>query len=578
MLIIDNQLDDLELVDSSEPICGECYQEKAVWKCHMCGSGPKPTYYCDQHRDNPPEHNREKEEENCMFHELIKIEMDEEMRRNHFEINVKPKLEQFKKRLEAERKSLIAYEHMAKDKIDQKLDLLMEQFVVEIERRRKNLKEEVEAQVIERKARIKEHEMLVSKELEKKYEIFRRHHEAVDKLKRYSGQDQYQAQVISKSEVEVLEEGIMELLNKVREYKPLIGPYVDAEIDFNIKSIINNMFSHKITMKRTMAEPCRFFRPMTPGITQLYQASRIGNWCLHNIPLIVVPHPDYKENNGDAIQAQLRMECSIALAGGMAKRVESIHQLSNRIGLIKFEDGIVRRICIRYLDSLADPSNNTHSTAHILQLTFHSNSTSRSVDKTQVFEHFSELLSQKEAITRVDGHNRQYLFYMKDFESQQALEKTIREGEYDQENLGRVDVKRRSNVIVSFVDEIDLEPLILDGNKKLEYDVYQMDHNYDFISQQPLCTEVWIDDASQQTVSAFEPLHKSLIHPEFGCMMRSLLNDSEEFKVEYLRMYDDRQPWSWVGKITCGGENLADRAKSLQTTRGHFPIPKFNGE
>ena len=76
----------------------------------------------------------------------------------------------------------------------------------------------------------------------------------------YSGQDQYQAQVISKSEVEVLEEGIMELLNKVREYKPLIGPYVDAEIDFNIKSIINNMFSHKITMKRTMAEPCRFFR------------------------------------------------------------------------------------------------------------------------------------------------------------------------------------------------------------------------------------------------------------------------------------------------------------------------------
>lgn len=52
MLIIDNQLDDLELVDSSEPICGECYQEKAVWKCHMCGSGPKPTYYCDQHRDS----------------------------------------------------------------------------------------------------------------------------------------------------------------------------------------------------------------------------------------------------------------------------------------------------------------------------------------------------------------------------------------------------------------------------------------------------------------------------------------------------------------------------------------------
>ena len=96
----------------------------------------------------------------------------------------------------------------------------------------------------------------------------------------------------------------------------------------------------------------------------------------------------------------------------------------------------------------------------------------------------------------------------------------FREGKYDQENFGRVDVKRRSNVIISFVDEIDLEPLILDGNEKLEYEVYQMDHNYDFISQQPLCTEVWIDEANQQTVDAFEPLHKSLLHPEFGCMMR----------------------------------------------------------
>ena len=96
----------------------------------------------------------------------------------------------------------------------------------------------------------------------------------------------------------------------------------------------------------------------------------------------------------------------------------------------------------------------------------------------------------------------------------------FREGKYDQENFGRVDVKRRSNVIISFVDEIDLEPLILDGNEKLEFELYQMDHNYDFISQQPLCTEVWIDEANQQPVDAFEPLHKSLLHPEFGCMMR----------------------------------------------------------
>ena len=47
--------------------------------------------------------------------------MDDEARRNHFEVTVKPKMEQFKQRLIAERDSLSLYENTAKDKIDRKL-------------------------------------------------------------------------------------------------------------------------------------------------------------------------------------------------------------------------------------------------------------------------------------------------------------------------------------------------------------------------------------------------------------------------------------------------------------------------
>jgi len=588
MLLIDNQLDGLELVAPDELLCGECFEKKATWKCYACGppGQPTPAYYCDGHRDNPPEHDCEKEKTHrVIFHELVKVEMDDETRRNHFEVTVKPKMEQFKQRLIAERDSLSLYENTAKDKIDRKLELLMEQFVIEIERRRKNIKEEVEKQVIERRARIREQEDWVAKELSKKYDAYRRHHEAVDILRRNPTHDRYQDQLQSAADVKLLEDNIMDLLNKVREYKPLIGPYVEVETEMSIKSIINSMFSHKITMKSTMAEPCRMFRPLTPGITQLYKASRIGNWCLHNMPMVVVPHPDYAENNGDAIQAQLRTECAIALASGHAQRAESLHQLSNQIGLMKGADGVVRRICVRYLDDLNDGTSGTtpklvRQTANILELTVHSTATSSTIiDKGEIFDYFKKEM-QSEGILHVVGSGRKYCFHMKDYASLGELESFITEQKYDQERMGRIETKRRSNMIISFVDEIDMEPMVVDGNAELNAEIYQMDHNYDFVSQQPLCTEVWIDEASnyQLEMKAFEPFQRSLVHPEFGCMLKSLLSDSEEFKVEYLRVFDDRHPWSWSGKITCGGENLADKAKSVQNTRGHFPIPKFNNE
>ena len=181
----------------------------------------------------------------------------------------------------------------------------MQKFVVEMENRRKNIEEEIEKQVTERRARIKEQEVHVSKELEKKYEMFRRHHEAVDKLRKNPEDDVYREQLQPADDIKILETSIMDLLNQVREYKPLIGPFVEVETDVNIKSVLNNMFSHMIQMKPTTNALIRW-TPMSPGITQMYKASKIGHWCLHNVPMVVIPHPDFGLNNGEAILAQLR--------------------------------------------------------------------------------------------------------------------------------------------------------------------------------------------------------------------------------------------------------------------------------
>ena len=60
-----------------------------------------------------------------------------------------------------------------------------------------------------------------------------------------------------------------------------------------------------IQMKPTTSALIRW-TPMSPGITQMYKASKIGHWCLHNVPMVVIPHPDFHLNNGEAILAQLR--------------------------------------------------------------------------------------------------------------------------------------------------------------------------------------------------------------------------------------------------------------------------------
>ena len=82
--------------------------------------------------------------------------------------------------------------------------------------------------------------------------------------------------------------------------------------------------------------------------------------------------------------------------------------------------------------------------------------------------------------------------------------------------------RRRSNAIVTFVDESDMAPMVLDANVPLEEELFQMDHRLDFICQQPLCIEVWIDQAMDfvNKVTSFEPYHKQLIDPELGFMLR----------------------------------------------------------
>ena len=87
-------------------------------------------------------------------------------------------------------------------------------------------------------------------------------------------------------------------------------------------------------------------RPITSGITHTYNSRfDLPDWCLQDLPLLVVPHPDFDTTT----QAQLRMKSALSAEQGLSEEIEKIEILSNQIGLMKCADGVFRRISVRYL-------------------------------------------------------------------------------------------------------------------------------------------------------------------------------------------------------------------------------------
>ena len=64
-----------------------------------------------------PDHDRQEDgEKNFNFHNVQKIEMDEDERKNYFDIEAKPQMNEFKRRIEAEKMYIEHYKKVAKDR------------------------------------------------------------------------------------------------------------------------------------------------------------------------------------------------------------------------------------------------------------------------------------------------------------------------------------------------------------------------------------------------------------------------------------------------------------------------------
>ena len=124
--------------------------------------------------------------------------MDEEERKNYFDIEVKPQMNEFKRRIEAEKMYIEHYKKVAKDRfhffylespiferffgafiensrkgeVDKRMNLLMEQFMSEINQLRRRINEDLDEQVKIRKQQI-DGQSQVLKELDKDWKEYK---------------------------------------------------------------------------------------------------------------------------------------------------------------------------------------------------------------------------------------------------------------------------------------------------------------------------------------------------------------------------------------------------------------------
>ena len=72
------------------------------------------------------------------------------------------------------------------------------------------------------------------------------------------------------------------------------------------------------------------------------------DWCLQDLPLLVVPHPD-SITHGPVAKEQIRQLATMAVDCGKIKRVKKLDTIFNKLAYLKCFDGITRRVSIRML-------------------------------------------------------------------------------------------------------------------------------------------------------------------------------------------------------------------------------------
>ena len=111
-------------------------------------------------------------------------------------------------------------------------------------------------------------------------------------------------------------------LNIMKNYSPQLGPFINMQGDISAKQMLNRMFTHSLEWKELTVNAFVRKSNIKPDVTKIYKSKDVPSWCLQDLPLIVVPHPDF-DRYGEATRAQLRILSTLAIEESLLIEVQT---------------------------------------------------------------------------------------------------------------------------------------------------------------------------------------------------------------------------------------------------------------
>jgi hypothetical protein len=161
------------------------------------------------------------------------------------------------------------------------------------------------------------------------------------------------------------------------------------------------------------------------------------------------------------------MKSALSAQQGTSSKIEQIEKLSNQVGLMKCADGVFRRISIRYLhDKFLTAQNKSMYVNEVKYIGDERLSVERFVD---------------DELNKKGEEDRPYQKFLTDPKDERRAEVTFNNykemvvfEEIIDKQMENVKCRRRSNVLITFIDDANMAPVILGSSS---YNLIQVQYS-----------------------------------------------------------------------------------------------------
>lgn len=564
--------------------CDFCSDNPAIFECIQCDQSKngKVVYWCERHVGRPEGHQEHNRSHN--FKRIV--DLPSEALKEEFLLHLEPNLNTHKEILKTQLLFLDKCGDEARDEIQEQMQGIMNQFTENLKLWHDKCLREIEVSINSRKNEIRAMQD-TSESLANNYYRYRDYKNNEGNLTEEQSKD--------------IEIRIRENYRRVNQYEAKLGPHIRLEpVGDKMKKLALRVVDYQISSEKVdfTSLSSSKWRPITPMLTKIYNVSKdLPLWCLRDTPCIVVPHPDF-DKQGKAAKRQIELLATMAVNCDKVARVNDIELLSNRLGLLKCDDGIVRRVNLRYLhESFFPPKSDQEN--YVLELSGRSIAAGNSDWFLETIENLIEkefrlknwqqsgdgfvtaclprARSSGSEADKVSG-TVVYDLLLADRRSLLAAVDVLQKESVDGGQLNGVRWSRRTNCFLTFADETQLPPIPIDiaaKNPLEKLKLYQFDSELNYVDVPSMAVEVWMDLRESPKVMNSEPFRKRFLNAEVSFSLISFLEDAKDFRVEFIKPIHDAAPTSWIAKVIANKENLVDKLHNLLDSRKHFSVPKY---